>query len=105
MSVMRLGPMCGNCRGAIGHMAACMAGHADTAMEDLYRRSGSAHLYFLLCELIRHAVPVMVEGHVVIDVDAMGLPIAILVAFCRQSTQHRLVQHFKPGAAGGSARS
>src|SRR3954467_15774178 len=103
MSLMRLGPMFGNGRGAIGHMAACMAGHADAAMGGLYRRSGSAHLYLLLRELIRHAVPVMVEDHVVIDVDAVGLPIAILVAFCGQAAQRRLVQQFKLGAAGALA--
>src|SRR5882724_6776706 len=81
-------------------MAARMAGHAHTAMEDLYDRGRGAHLYLLLGELIRHAVPVVIELHVVIDVDAMGLPIAILVALSGQSAQRRCVQQFKLASAG-----
>src|SRR5436190_2996370 len=96
---MRLGPVLGNGRSAIGHMAACMAGHAHTAMEDLYSRGSGAYLYVLLGELIRHAVPVMIEFHVVIDVDAMALPIAILIALCGQGAQHRFVQQFKLASA------
>jgi hypothetical protein len=70
MALMRLGAVLSNGGGAIGQMAACMAGHAHTAMEDLDSRGRGAHLYLLLGELIRHAVPVVIEGHVVIDVDA-----------------------------------
>src|SRR5271170_3425698 len=103
MSLMRLGPMFGNGGGVIRHMTARMAGHAHTAMEDLYRRGGGANLHFLLRELIRHAVPVMIESHVVIDVDAVGLPIAVLVAFGGQGAQHRFVQRFKLASAGALA--
>src|ERR1039458_9220094 len=48
-------------------------------MEDLDRRGGGAHFHLLLCELIGHAVPVVVELHVIVDVDAVGFPVAILV--------------------------
>src|SRR5258707_12543413 len=92
---MRLGPVLGNGGGAIGHMASCMAGHAHTAMEDLDNRSGGAHLYLLLGELIRHAIPVVIESHVVIDVDAMRFPIAVLEALSGQAAQSRFVQQFK----------
>src|SRR5258708_22193689 len=97
---MRLGPVLGNGGGAIGHMASCMAGHAHTAMEYLDNRSGGAHLYLLLGELIRHAVPVVIESHVVIDVDAMRFPIAVLVALCGQGAQCRFVEQFKLALAG-----
>src|SRR6266404_2419359 len=100
MALMRLGPVLGNGGGAIGHMAACMAGYAHTAMEDLYSRGGGAYLYLLLGKLIRHAVPVVIEGHVVIDIDAMGFPIAVLVALCGQGAQYRLVEHFELASAG-----
>src|SRR5437870_883713 len=100
MALMRLGSVLGNGGGAIGQMAARMAGHAHTAMEDLYSRGGGAYLYLLLGELIRHAVPVVIKGHVVIDIDAMGLPIAVLVALCGQGTQHRFVEQFKLTSAG-----
>ena len=56
MALMRLGPVLGNGGGAIGQMAACMAGYAHTAMEDLDSRGRGAYLYLLLGELIRHAV-------------------------------------------------
>src|SRR6266700_1749764 len=99
MALMRLGPVLCNGGGAIGHMTACMAGHAHTAMEDLDSRGRGAYLYLLLGELIWHAVPVMIEVHVVIDVDAMGLPIAVLVALCGQCTQHRFIKQFKLASA------
>src|SRR5437667_3229372 len=76
MALMRLGPVLGNGGGAIGQMAACMAGYAHTAMEDLDSRGRGAYLYLLLGELIRHAVPVMIKGYVIIDIDAMGLPMS-----------------------------
>src|ERR1039458_5687159 len=85
-------------RNLIGHMVAWNYLHAmDTpenhsfieewrqftgdpaAMEDLDRRGGGAHFHLLLCELIGHAVPVVVELHVIVDVDAVGFPVAILV--------------------------
>src|SRR5207245_8718943 len=100
MALMRLGPVLGNGGGAIGHMAACMAGYAHTAMEDLDSRGRGAYLYLLLGELIRHAVPVMIKGYVIIDIDAMGLPIAVLVALCGQGTQHRIIQPFTLASAG-----
>src|SRR2546422_9107959 len=100
MALMRLGPVLGNGGGAIGHMAACMAGYAHPTMEDLDSRGGGAYLYLLLGELIRHAVPVMIKGHVIIDIDAMGLPIAVLVALCGQGTQHRFIKQFKLASAG-----
>src|SRR5205823_10662838 len=100
MALMRLGPVLGNGGGAVGHIAACVAGHAHTAMEDLYSRGRGAYLYLLLGELIRHAVPVVIEGHMVIDIDAMGLPIAVLIALCGQGTQHRFVEQFKLASAG-----
>src|SRR5260370_5660608 len=99
MALMRLGRVLGNGGGAIGHRAACMTGHAHTAMEDLYSRGSGAHLYRLLGELIRHAVPVMIEVHVVIDVDAMGLPIAVLVALSGQGAQRRFIKQFKLASA------
>src|SRR6266516_6453359 len=100
MALMRLRPVLGKGGGAINQMAARMAGHAHTAMEDLDSRGRGAYLYLLLGELIRHAVPVMVEGNVVIDIDAMGLPIAVLIALGGQGAQHRFVQQFKLASAG-----
>ena len=42
----------------------------------------------------------VIEGHMVIDIDAMGLPIAVLIALCGQGTQHRFVEQFKLASAG-----
>src|ERR1039457_6090747 len=66
-------------------------------MEDLDRRGGGAHFHLLLCELIGHAVPVVVELHVIVDVDAVGFPVAILVTCGGEGAQCRLVE----GPAGG----
>ena len=61
-----------------------MAGHANAAVKDLHRRSGGAHFYFLLDQLVGHAVPVVIKGDMVVDVDAMGFPVAVLIALLRQ---------------------
>lgn len=45
----------------------------------------------------------MVEGHVIIDIDAMGLPVAVLIALHRQGAQHRFVEPFKQAAAAAFA--
>src|ERR1039458_5658505 len=103
MPLMSLRPVLGNSRGMIGQMTARVAGHAHTTAEDLDGRGSGAHLDLLLGELIRHAVPVVVEVHVVVDVDATGFPIAVLIALCRQGAQDWLIKQFKLAAAGGLA--
>src|SRR2546430_11388797 len=69
-------------------------------MEDLDRRGGGSHLHLLLRELIGHAVPVVVERDVIVDVDAVGFPVAILVTFGGQGAQRRLVERLEETAAG-----
>jgi hypothetical protein len=61
-------------------------------MEDLDCCGGGPHLHLLLCELIGHAVPVVVELYVIVDADAVGFPVAILVTFRGQGAQRRLVE-------------
>src|ERR1700676_5520189 len=99
ISLMRLGAVLGNGGSAMALMAADMTGHPQSAVKDLYRGGRSAYFYFLLDQLIRHAVPVVIEGHMVIDVDAMGFPVAVLIALCWQWTQHRLIEQFEKAAA------
>jgi len=70
------------CLGAVfdnggGAMARVTAGHGwprERHGENLHRRSGGAHFYFLLDQLVGHAVPVVLKGDMVIDVDAVGFP-------------------------------
>ena len=60
-------------------MAPAWLEHAHAAVKDLHRGGGGPHLHLLLGELIGHAVPVVVELDVVVDVDAGRFPVAILV--------------------------
>jgi hypothetical protein len=52
-------------------------GHWYAAVRDLHRGGGGAQFYFLLDQLVGHAIPVVIQGDMVIDVDAMGFPVAV----------------------------
>src|SRR5580700_5430091 len=93
--LVRLGPVIMDRGRIVGHLAPRVAGHAQAAMEDLNGRGGGPHLHLLLCELIGNAVPVVVELYVIVDIDAVGFPVTILVTFGRQGAQRRLVERLK----------
>src|SRR6266576_7270412 len=69
MPLMRLRPVLADCSGAVRRMTPRMTGHTQSAMKDLHGRGGGAHFHILLGELIGHAVPVVLESHVIVDVD------------------------------------
>ena len=96
---MRLWAVLGDRGGDMRYQAPCMAGHAQAAMKNLHRGGRGPHLHLLLRELIGHAVPVVVKRYVIVDVDAVGFPVTILIAFRGQGAQRRLVERFEEAAA------
>jgi hypothetical protein len=99
MPLVCLGPVLIDGRGDVGHVAPCMAGHAHSAVEDLYRGGGGPHFHLLLGEVVGDAVPVVVELHVVINVDAVRFPVAVCVTFPGQGTQGGFVQRLEQTVA------
>jgi hypothetical protein len=77
-----------------------MAGHPDALVEDLDGGGRGAYLNRLLHEPVRHAVEMAFEDDVIVDVDAGGGPVAVLVAFDGQRAQGRFIDGQKPAAAG-----
>src|ERR1700728_1729026 len=75
--VVGAGPVVVHSCSGVGIVAAGVAGHPHTAMEDLHDAGGGSHLDLLLCEVVGYAVPVVVELDVIVDVDAVSFPIAI----------------------------
>ena len=57
-------------------VAARMRGHTQALVKDLHCRGCGAQFYLLPRELVRHAVPVVVELGVIVDVDVCSFPIA-----------------------------
>src|SRR5436853_247453 len=99
MPLMRLGPVVVDGGRLMGHLAPRMTSHAQAAMKNLHRGGGGPQFHLLLGELIGNAVPVVVKGYVIVDVDAVGFPIAICVAFRGQGAQRRLVERCEEAAA------
>ena len=56
-----------------------MRRHPLAAMKDFDRRWSRAHFHRLACQRVRHAVPVPIECHMVIDVHAGLCPVAQIV--------------------------
>src|ERR1700733_9239671 len=84
----------------VGNIAPPVAGYAHAAVKDLHCGGSSSYFHLLLGEEVRDAVPVIVELYVIVDVDAAGFPIAVLVTLRRQSAQYRLFQRFEKAATG-----
>ena len=56
-----------------------MTGHALAAVKDLHGGAGDLRFHLRLRELVGHAVPVMVDLHVIVDIDAADDPVSKLV--------------------------
>ncbi len=76
-----------------------MRRHALVAMEDLDRVGRVADLDLLADQLVRHAVDVMLDGNVVVNVHAARLPVREDVACDGQGPQRRAVELLVEGAA------
>ena len=100
MLLVRFGSM-GVVRGkATLHVAAGMRRHALTFQEQLHRLVRQAHLHFAVHQLIRHAVQMPVDLHMVIDVDLGLAPRRGLVGLARQRQQRGPVQLLEEFPAG-----
>ena len=72
--------------------AAAMAGDPLAAMEDLDRGGGDPRLDLLADQLVRHAVVVLGDLDMVVEVDPAALPLGVFVGFGRQRLQRRPVE-------------
>ena len=72
--------MLGDGGGAMRLAIAGMRSHALAAPQDLHRRGGGADLQQLPGEQVRNTVVMVLELHVVVDVDARRGPLTKLVA-------------------------
>src|SRR3954454_2525143 len=72
--------------------AAPMAGDPLAAMEDLDRGGGDARLDLLADQLVRHAVVMLSDLDVVVEVDPAALPLGVFVGFRRQPLRRRPVE-------------
>jgi hypothetical protein len=72
--------------------AASMTGNALAAMENLDGRGGDPRFDLLADQLVRHAVEVLGNLDMVIEVDPAVLPLGVFVGFGRQGLQRRTVE-------------
>jgi len=72
--------------------AASMTGNALAAMENLDGRGGDPRFDLLTDQLVRHAVEVLGDLDMVIEVDPAALPLGVFVGFGRQGLQRRPVE-------------
>ena len=63
----------------MGHKASDMAGHALALSQGLHGVGGQAHVELFALQLMRHAVVVIVDFDVVVDVDGGDLPLGVFV--------------------------
>ena len=92
---MGLGPVFGHGGGAMWRMTAGVTGYPYAAVKDLHGSGGGAYFHLLPDQLVGHAIPVVIKLDVVIDIDAMGFPVAILIAFRGQRPQRWSVEQFE----------
>ena len=92
MRLMTFGAVMRNSGGGITDKAADMRGHPDTALEDLNCGRRVARLQRLPHELVRHAVVVLLNIDVIVDVGFDRFPDRDDVALGRQRFQRRPVQ-------------
>ena len=69
-----------------------MRSHPHAAMEHFQRLPCQVHVDLLMHQRVRNAVIMALHFHVIIDVDAGGLPLTELITRSRQWLQRRLVQ-------------
>ena len=74
MRLMTFRPVMRNSGGGITDKAADMRGHPDTAMVDLHCGRRVARLQLLTHELVRHAVVVLFDIDVIVDVGFDRFP-------------------------------
>ena len=70
-------------------IAAGMRRHAPSIVEDLHRGGGKADLDLLVDQRVRNRVVVLVDFHVVVDVDFGVLPVSMAEALWRQGLEQR----------------
>ena len=83
----------------MGQIASDMAGHPLALSEDLHGMGGKPDLEFLALQLMGHAVVVIVDIDVVVDVDGGDLPLGVFVGFLRQGQCVGLIEENKELAA------
>lgn len=76
-----------------------MAGHPLALLEDLHGVGGKPDLELLTLQFMGHAVIVIVDFDVVVDVDGGNLPLGIFVGFVRQWQSMGLIEQDKELAA------
>ena len=81
---VRTGHVFGDGRRPMRPDAAAMAGDPLAAMEDLDRGGGDPRLDLLADQLVRHAVVVLGNLDMVVEVDPAALPFGVFVGFGRQ---------------------
>jgi hypothetical protein len=81
--LVRFGAMLCNGAGLIGHEAAGVTGHAQTAVENLHRGGGDADVHLPAGQLVGDAVEVPLSRDMIIQFDLQLAPLANLAAFCR----------------------
>src|SRR5205085_4849857 len=64
-------------------------------MKDLDGGRGRANLHQIMHKVVRHAVEVGIESHVIVDVDAGARPLAQIERFHRQRLQYRFIESFE----------
>ena len=79
MRLMALRTMLVMADALVAFARAQMRSHAFAAMKDLNSGGRGADLHRFAGQRVRHAVPVTVEGHVIIDVHARLRPLAQVV--------------------------
>ena len=72
--------------------AAAMAGDPLAAMEDLDCGGGDPRLDLLADQLVRHAVVVLGDLDVIVEVDPAALPLGVFVGLGRQRLQRRPIE-------------
>ena len=61
-------------------------------VQNLHRRRCRADLHHCMHQVVRHAVVVAVERHMIIDVDSRACPLAHVEALRRQFAQRGLIK-------------
>ena len=92
---VRTGHVFGDGGRAVRSQAAAVAGDALAAVENLDCCRGDPRLDLLADQLVRHAVVMLGELDVVIEVDATALPLGVFVGKGWQRHERRLVQRFE----------
>src|SRR3990170_4692720 len=83
----------------MGQIAPDMAGHPLSLSEDLHDVSSKPDVELLPLQFIGHAVVVIVDIDMVIDVDGSDLPLGVFVGFLYQGQSVGLIEQNKQLAA------